>query len=315
MSPFALVASALAQSEAFPNKPIRIVVPFEPAGPVDYLARTIGQELGKLLGQTVVVENRPGAGGTIGMEAVSRAAPDGYTLGLGSSSNLAVAPSIYAKLRYDSARDFAPVINLARTDYVLTVHPNVPVKSVRELIELARAKKGALTYGTGGTGSMSNIAGELFKSLASVDLLHVPYKGMASFVTATVSGQIDVIFPNHATASPLAKVGKLRMLATTGEKRSAASPELPTIAEAGVPGYAVEIWYGIVAPAATPKDIVAKLYSALAAVLKDAQFRAQLAERGFEVVGDGPDSFGATLKADIDKYARLTKSAGIKAGL
>jgi tripartite-type tricarboxylate transporter receptor subunit TctC len=306
------VASAYAQG-TWPSKAMRIIVPFEAGGPIDYFARAIGRELAKQFGQPVVVENRPGAGGTIAMDSVARAPADGYTLGLGSSSNLAVAPSIYAKLPYDPARDLAPIVNVARTSYVLLINPNVPAKSVRELVEFARAKKGVLTYGSGGLGSMSNLAGELLKSLAGVDILHVPYKGAAPFVTAAVAGEIDIIFSDLATASPFVKSGKLRMLAVTGEKRVSAAPELPTIAEAGIGGYAVDIWYGMMAPAATPKDIIAKLNAAIVGVLTEPQLRQQIAERGFEVVADSPEGFGATIKADIDKFGRVAKSAGIKA--
>ena len=308
-------ANAVGQTAAFPSKPIKIVAPFEPAGPVDYLARALGQEVAKHLGQPVVIENRPGAGGTLGIDAVAHAPADGYVLGMASSSNLAVAPSLYAKLPYDSTRDLAPVVLVARTSYVLTINPKVPANNLRELVELARAKKGVLSYGSAGSGSMSNLAGELLKAMAGVDILHVPYKGAAAYVNAAVAGQIDIIFPDLATVKPFAQAGKLHMLAVTGDKRSAAASELPTIAQAGIEGYAVDIWYGIVAPAATPKDVVAKLNAAFVNALKSPEFRQQLTERGFDAGGDTPEQFAAIIKADIDKFGRIVKHAGIKAGL
>ncbi|MBI2961909.1 MAG: tripartite tricarboxylate transporter substrate binding protein [Betaproteobacteria bacterium] len=314
-STLGVVSDSLAQAAAYPSKAIKMVVPFAPGGPVDYLARATGQTLLEQWGQPVVVENRPGAGGTIGLEAVARSAADGYTLALAGSSNLAVAPNLYAKLPYDPLRDLAPVVNVAATSYVLSVNPGVPAKSIRELIELARAKKGTLSYGSAGLGSMSNLAGELLKALAGVDILHVPYKGAAPYVTAVLAGQIDMIFPDLATAEPLAKAGKLRPLAVTGSKRSTIAQELPTIAEAGIDGYAVDIWFGIVAPAATPKDIVAKLNAAIAGVLKAGELRQRLADRGYEAIGDAPEQFAATIKADIEKFGRIIRRAGIKAEL
>lgn len=314
-STLGVVSDSLAQAAAYPSKAIKMVVPFAPGGPVDYLARATGQTLLEQWGQPVVVENRPGAGGTIGLEAVARSAADGYTLALAGSSNLAVAPNLYAKLPYDPLRDLAPVVNVAATSYVLSVNPGVPARSIRELIELARAKKGTLSYGSAGLGSMSNLAGELLKALAGVDILHVPYKGAAPYVTAVLAGQIDMIFPDLATAEPLAKAGKLRPLAVTGSKRSTIAQELPTIAEAGIDGYAVDIWFGIVAPAATPKDIVAKLNAAIAGVLKAGELRQRLADRGYEAIGDAPEQFAATIKADIEKFGRIIRRAGIKAEL
>ncbi|OGA68475.1 MAG: hypothetical protein A3G81_23125 [Betaproteobacteria bacterium RIFCSPLOWO2_12_FULL_65_14] len=312
---FGVVSEALAQPVGYPSKPIKMVVPFAPGGPVDVLARAVGQDLLEEWGQPVVVENRAGAGGTVGLDAVVRSPADGYTLAMAGSSNLAVAPNLYSKLPYDPMRDLAPVVNVATTSYVLTVHPSVPARTIRELVELARSKKGVLTYGSAGLGSMSNLAGELFKALAGVDILHVPYKGASPYVTAVLAGQIDMIFPDLATIEPYAKAGKLRPLAVTGSKRFVTAPQLPTIAEAGIDGYAVDIWFGIVAPAATPKDIVAKLNTAIAGALKRTEFRQRLAERGYEAIGDTPEQFAATIRADIEKFGRIIKNAGIKAQL
>ena len=311
-STFGVVADVVAQTAGFPSKTIKIVAPFPPGGPGDYLARAVAQELQKKWGQPVVVENRPGAGGAIGIMAVVHSPADGYTLALASSSNLAVAPYLEAKLPYDPLRDLAPVVNVAKASYVLSINPRVPARTLRELIVLARSKKGAMSYGSGGVGSMTNLAGELLKAMAGVDILHVPYKGLSSAVVACLAGQVDMIFPDIATAKPLAKAGKLRMLAVTGGTRSALAPELPTIAEAGVDGYAVDIWLGIVAPAATPKDIVAKLNAAIAGALKDTEFRQRLADRGFEAVGDTPEQFAATIKTANEKFGHIIKSAGIK---
>ncbi len=314
-STFGVAADVLAQAASYPNKAIKIVVPVAAGGPVDYLARAVGQELAKQWGWGVVVENRPGAGSTIGIDNVARSPPDGYTLGMAGSSNLAVAPNLYAKLPYDPLRDLVPVISVAKTSFVMAVPPGVAAKNVRELVALARSKKGVLTYGSSGLGSMSNLAGELLKATEGIDLLHVPYKGMSPLVTAALAGEIDVIFPDLATAMPLAQSGKLRLLAMTGEKRSAIAPEVPTMAEAGVAGYAVDIWYGIVAPAGTPADIVAKINGTMAALLKNAEFRQRLADRGFDATGGTPEEFSATIKGDIEKFGRVIKRAGIKAEL
>ncbi len=311
----ALSGQAAAQAGNYPSKPIRIIVPFAPGGPNDILGRIVGQQLNELWGRPAVIENRGGAGGTIGVDAGAKSAPDGYTIVMGGSSNLAVAPGLYAKLPYDPLRDLAPVANVAIVPYVLAVNPHVPARSVKELVAVARSKRGLLSYGSSGTGAMSHLAAELFKAASGADIVHVPYKGTSPSVTDMIAGQIDMMFADLAAVAPHAKVGKLRLLATAGSKRSAAAPELPTMAQAGVKGYAVDAWFGIVAPVATPKDIVAKLNAAIVNALKAHDVKQRFEELGYEAIGDTPEQFGATIKADIEKFSRLIKNAGIKAEL
>jgi len=311
----AFSGQAAAQAANYPSKAIRIIVPFAPGGPNDILGRIVGQQLNELWGRPAVIENRGGAGGTIGVDAGAKSAPDGYTIVMGGSSNLAVAPGLYAKLPYDPLRDLAPVANVAIVPYVLAVNPHVPARSVKELVAVARSKRGLLSYGSSGTGAMSHLAAELFKAASGADIVHVPYKGTSPSVTDMIAGQIDMMFADLAAVAPHAKVGKLRLLATAGSKRSAAAPELPTMAQAGVKGYAVDAWFGIVAPVATPKDIVAKLNTAIVNALKTHDVKQRFEELGYEAIGDTPEQFGATIKADVEKFSRLIKNAGIKAEL
>jgi tripartite-type tricarboxylate transporter receptor subunit TctC len=311
----AFSCEVLAQAANYPSKPIRIIVPFAPGGPNDILGRIVGQKLYELWGRPAVIENRGGAGGTIGVDAGAKSAPDGYTIVIGGSSNLAVAPGLYARLPYDPLRDLAPVVNVAIVPYVLAVNPHVPARSVKELMAVARSKKGLLSYGSSGTGAMSHLAAELFKAASGAEIVHVPYKGTSPSVTDMIAGQIDMMFADLAAVAPHAKVGKLRLLATAGSKRSAAAPELPTMAEAGVKGYAVDTWFGIVAPIATPKDIIVKLNAAIVNGLKAHDVQQRFEELGYEAIGDTPEQFGATIKADIEKFSRLIKNAGIKAEL
>jgi len=297
---------------AFPAKPIRIVVPFAPGGPNDILARIVGQKWTELWGHPAVIENRGGAGGTIGVEFGSKQPPDGYTAIMGGASNLAIAVGMYAKLGYDP-RELTPLTNIAFVPYVLAVNPHVPARNVRELIAVAKSKKSLLSYGSSGTGAISHLAAELFKSTTGTDIVHVPYKGTAPAVTDVIAGQIDMMFADYAAVSPHAKAGKLRLLAVAGAKRSASAPELPTIGEAGVKGYAVDAWFGLVAPAGVPKDIAAKLSAATVNALKSADVKQRFGELGYEAIGDTPDQFGATIRSDIEKYVGLIRKIGIKA--
>ncbi len=309
---FGAAFDIVAQTAAtFPAKPIRIVVPFAPGGPNDILARIIGQKWNELWGHPAVIENRGGAGGTIGVEYGSKAAPDGYTAIMGGASNLAVAVGLYAKLGYDP-RELTPLTNIAFVPYVLTVNPHVPAKNVRELIAVAKSKKDLLSYGSSGTGAISHLAAELFKSITGTDIVHVPYKGTAPAITDVIAGQIDMMLADYAAVVPHAKVGRLRMLAVAGSKRSVSAPELPTIGEAGVKGYAVDAWFGLVAPAGVPKDIAAKLNAATVNALHSADVKQRFSELGYESIGDTPEQFGATIRSDIDKYVRLIKKMGIK---
>ncbi len=300
---------------AYPSKPIRMIVPFAPAGPNDIIGRIVGQKLTEAWGHTVVIENRGGAGGTIGVDAGLKAPADGYTIIMGGSSNLAVAPSLYAKLPYDPLHDLAAVSNVAFVPYVVTVNPRVPAKNMKELVAIAKAKKNSLNYGSSGAGSMSSLAAELIGSIGGVKLVHVPDKGTAPSVSAMVTGEIDLMVADLAAVVGHAKAGKLRMIATAGSKRTKAAPELPTVAESGLKGYAVDAWFGIIVPAKTPPDIVAKLSSGVMAAVKSSDVRSRFEQLGYDPIGDSSAEFTATIKADIEKFAKVIKAAGIKIDL
>ncbi|HEX3169056.1 MAG TPA: tripartite tricarboxylate transporter substrate binding protein [Burkholderiales bacterium] len=305
--------AANAQTAAsFPVKPVKLVVPFAPGGPNDILARIVGQKWNEAWGHPAIIENRGGAGGTIGVEYGSKAPPDGYTIIMGGMSNLAVAVGMYSKLGYDP-HELTPITNIAIVPYVLAVNPRVPAKNVAELIAVAKSKKSLLSYGSSGTGAVSHLAAELFKSMSGTDLVHVPYKGTAPAITDVIAGQIDMMFADYAAIAPHAKVGKLRMLAVAGGKRSGTAPELPTIGESGVKGYAVDAWFGLVAPPGVSKDIVARINTVTVNALKSADVKQRFGELGYEPIGDTPEQFGATIRSDIDKYVRVVRQAGIKA--
>jgi tripartite-type tricarboxylate transporter receptor subunit TctC len=262
-----------------------------------------------------VIENRGGAGGTIGMDLVAKAAPDGYTLGLGSSGNLIVAPHLYPKIGYNVSKDLAAISSLAVTSYAIAVNPGVPAKSVAELVKLANSKKNLLSFGSSGSGSSSHVAAELFRGAIGAEMVHVPYKGTGPALAAVVSGEIDMMFADLIPALPQAQNGRLRLLAVLGSKRSPAAPKLPTMAEAGVKMQAIEGRYGIVAPAATPRDIIAKLHDAIAIVLKSPDVQQRFDQIGFEVVGDTPEHFAATLKTEGEVIGAVIRKAGIKPDL
>lgn len=313
--PLALFVCAHVHAQTYPAKPLRMVVPFAPGGPNDILGRMVGQKLTETWGQAVVIENRGGAGGTVGMEALSRLPGDGYNMAMGASSNLALAPSLYTKLAYDPVRDFTPIINVAIVPYALAVNPTVPAKNVRELIAVASRKAGYLSYGSSGTGSMSSLAAEMLKSMSKTDIVHVPYKGTAPALTDVVSGQIDMMLADLAVIQPHASTGRLRVLGVTGLKRSSAATDVPTIAESGLPGYELSPWFGVVAPAGVPKDIVARLNGTIASSLKSQDVIQRLGALGYEPLGGSSEQFAATIKADIGKYAKIVKTAGIKSEL
>jgi tripartite-type tricarboxylate transporter receptor subunit TctC len=309
----ASAASVQAQnSSTFPVKPLKIIVPFAPSGPNDIIARVVGQKLSEAWGHAVVIENRGGAGGTIGVELGAKAPADGYTLVMGGSSSLAVAPGLYPKLAYD-ARDMTAVSNVAIVPYAVAVNPHVPAKTIRELIAASKAQKGGLSFGSSGAGSMSHLAAELLRAEGGANLIHVPYKGTAPAVTDTMAGQIDMMIADYAALAPFEKIGKLRLLAVAGSRRAAIAPNLPTVAESGVKGYAVDAWFGIIAPAGVPKDTVAKLNAAIVSGLKAPEVKQRFGELGYEPIGDSPEQFAATIRADIEKFGRIIRAAGIKA--
>lgn len=309
------VSNANAQATAgYPAKPIRVFIGFAPGGPADICGRVIGPKLSEVLGQPVLIENRGGAGGTIGMDLVAKAPPDGYTLGLGSSGNLVVAPHLYPKAGYNVQKDLATVSQLAVTAFAIAVNPSVPAKNVRELIKLALSKKGLLSYGSSGGGASSHVAAELFSVATGASMVHVPYKGTGPALTAVVAGEIDLMFADLIPALPHAKNGRLRLLATIGGKRAAAAPELPTIAEAGVKMQSMEGRYGIVAPPGTPREIIAKLHGAIVTVLNNPEIQQRFAQIGFEIVGDTPEQFATVLKTEGDAIGAVIRKAGIKPG-
>jgi tripartite-type tricarboxylate transporter receptor subunit TctC len=308
----ALIVPGALFAQAYPAKPIRLIVPFAPAGPNDILGRLVGQKLTEQLGQAVVVENRGGAGGTIGLDAAAKSPGDGYTLAMGGSSNMTVAPALYAKLPYDSLKDFTPVVNVAHVPYAVGVNPTVPARSVKELVALAKRKADYLSYGSSGTGSMSSLCAELFKSLSGTRIVHVPYKGTAPALTDVVSGQIDMMFADLSLIQALAKGGRLRLVAVAGSKRLASVPGVPTIAESGLAGYQIEPWFGVVGPAGVPGAIVTRLNAVIAAGLKSSDATQRLDALGYEPIGGTAEQFAATIKADIPRYAKIVKTAGIR---
>ena len=303
--------SALAQQ--YPAKPLRMVVPFPAGGPTDIVGRTIGQKLNDTLGQPVIIDNRAGAGGVIGTEHVAKSPPDGYTLLLGSISGLAVAMSLYPNRGYDSLRDFAPVTQAVTVTNILVVHPSLPVKNVRDLLALARAKPGALNYASSGSGTVTHLAGELFKTLGRVNIVHVPFKGGAPALTALMSGEVQMSYENSLIVVPHIKAGKLHALAVTGVQRSKLMPELPTIAEGGLPGYAASGWYGFVVPAAVSKEIVGRLNADIARILRMPDVVERLSGQGAEPVGGTAEQFGAFIRSEIEKWTGLVKTANMKA--
>ena len=302
-----------ASAQDYPNKALRLIVPFPPGGGNDILARSVGQRLAEAIGQQVIVDNRGGAGGLIGAELAAKAVPDGYTIFLASIGNLAFMPALHAKLPYDPVRDFAPLTLLATSAFIMVVNPSLPAKSVKELIALARAKPGQINYGSSGQGSSLHLTGEIFKLATSTDLVHVPYKGSGPALTDLIAGQVQIMFGTMPPTLPHVKTGKLRALGVSGTKRSVAAPEVPTIAEAGVPGFEVLNWYGIVAPSKTPAAIVQRLNGELVKTLKAREMIESLGTQGLEAAGGTPERFGVFIKSEIAKYAKVIKAAGIRA--
>jgi len=305
-----IAAGALAQN--YPTSPIRFIVPFPAGGSTDALVRTISEKLSENLGQPVVIDNRPGAGGTIGSGIAAKAAPDGYTLLMGTSSTHAVGPSVYSKIPYDAVRDFAPVSLVASSPNIVLVSPSLPVKSIKELIALAQSKPGQLNFASPGNGTHTHLITEMFNSMVGVKMVHIPYKGTALALPDLLSGQVSLIFENALAALPSVKSGQLRPLAVTSAKRSSLVPDLPTVAEAGVPGYASSQWFGILVPAGTPKKIIARLNAETIKVLNIPEVKERLLNLGAEVIGSTPDEFAAVIKADMAKYAKAVKEAGIR---
>ena len=300
-------------ADNYPAKPIRLVVPFPPGGPADSLARVVGEKIGASMGKPIVVDNRPGAGGNIGMEVGAKAAPDGYTLVLAPAGNLTVNPSLYHSVPYDVGRDFAPVTVLATVPNILVVHPSVPAKTVTELVHYAKAHPGELNFSSPGNGSGAHLAGELFKSLAAIDIAHIPFNGIAPAVTAVVGGQVQLMFAGAPSVLQHVKSGRLNALGVASLKRIAAAPDLPTLSESGFPGFDVTSWYGIVAPAGTPNDVITRLHNEMTKALNEPDVREKLAGLGAEPVGNTPAEFAAMIKSETAKWSRIVKDAKITA--
>ena len=308
----AATGDALSQAPAYPTRPIRLVVPFPPGGATDILARDVAQKLTEAWGQSVVVDNRPGAGGNIGAELVAKAAPDGYTLLMGTVGTHAINASLYAKMPYDHIRDFAPVILVASVPNVLEVNPALPVNSVAELIAYAKANPGKLNFASSGNGTSIHLSGELFKVMAGVQMTHVPYKGSAPAVADLISGQVQLMFDNLPPSLPQIKAGKLRALAVTSSARAPALPDVPTVAEAGLPGFEASSWFGVLAPAGTPPAIVARLNAEIAKWLATPEAKERLSKQGADAAGGSPEDFVKHIAAETAKWSKVVKDSGAK---
>ncbi|HXF68129.1 MAG TPA: tripartite tricarboxylate transporter substrate binding protein [Burkholderiales bacterium] len=301
-----------AAAQGYPEKPVRMVVPFPPGGAADIVARQLGERLSEALGQQVIVDNRAGAGGRIGAEAVARAAPDGYTLLFASSSAMSIGPHIGTKPPYDPLRSFAPIVLVAHAPNVLVVHPSVPAKSVKELVAVARARPGALNFASNGTGTLSHLTGELFMQRAGVKMVHVPYKGAAPAVIDTLAGNVSLLFAAYPSVAAQARAGRLRALAVTGAKRAAIAPELPTVAESGLPGFEASQWWGLYAPAGTPPLALARLNAEANKALRAADIQKRLAADGASAAGGSPEDLARYLRDDYEKWGRVIRAAGIR---
>ncbi len=304
--------SAVAVGQGYPERPIRVIVPYAPGGGTDITTRTVAQRLTESLKSPVVVDNRPGAAGNIGKEIAARSTPDGYTL-LTAGLSFAVNPSLFTKLGYDPVRDFDPISLIATAPLIVVVHPSVPVTSIRELVALAKAKPGGLNYASGGIGTGNHVAGELFKYMANVDIVHVPYKGGGPALTDVVAGHVQILFNTSTSTVPFLKSGKLRALAVTGAQRSPGMRELPTVAESGLPGFDVGVWFGLVAPARTPRPIIEKLNREIVRISRLPDAREQFAAQGADPVGSTPLEFAQHIRAEVAKWAKVARAANLKA--
>ena len=309
----ALLVLASASAGAFPDKPVRFVIGFTPGGPSDILARAVGQKLAERWGQQVVIENRPGAGGNLAAEAVAKSAPDGYTWLLGNNSILATNHALYRKLPYDPVKDFAPVALVAMQPNILVVHPDVKANSVMELVSLAKQNPGKMNYASSGAGAAAHLAGELFKTMAGVDIVHVPYKGAQPALTDLIAGQVQLMFATSASVIPYVKAGRLRALAVTTAQRSPSVPELPTVSEAGLAGFEATTWHGVVIPAAAPAPLVQKLNQDINAVLKEKELSERLTGLGAEVLTGSPRDFADYIAREIPKWTKVVRDSGAKA--
>ena len=308
----ALLFPVAAFGQAFPTKPMRIVVPFTPAGAVDIATRAIANEMSKILGQPVAVENKPGAGGNLGVLDVARSAPDGYSMVMSTSGIQAINPALYAKMPLDPNKELAAVAPIVSLSNVLVVHPSVPARTVKEVIALAKKDPGKWTYASSGNGTSIHMSGAMFTQMTKTDILHIPYKGSAPAVTDLLGGQTHMMFDNIPSSLPHIKSGKLIAIATTGAKRDAALPDLPTVAEAGVPGYESGVWFGIMVPAATPKDVIARLNAAAVQAAKAPEFIKRMTDLGYNIIPGTPEDMAKMLDAELKRWAPIVKASGAK---
>jgi len=304
--------SQCVHAQEYPTKPIRLIIPFAPGGTNDVIGRLMAAKLGEMLGQQVVPDNRTGAGGTVGMEVVVKAPPDGYNLVIGNIATLAINPTLQPKLSYDPLRDLQPVTLIAKVPQILVAHPSLPVRNMRELIALAKAKPGELAYGSGGNGSGAHVSGEMLKMLAKINLTHIPYKGVGPAQIDLLAGQIQLVFGGVPSTAPQIRTGRLRALGVTGPKRVVTFPDLPTIAESGVPNYDVTMWYGVLAPAGTPQTVVMKLHGAVNRALHTPDLNERLLADGSEPSGMLPDEFSTFIKSELVRWAPVIKASGAK---
>ena len=306
-------SGSLAHAQAFPSKPIKLICPFPPAGAVDIASRAIANEMSKVLGQSVTVDNRPGAGGNIGGAEAARSAPDGYTIFMTTSGINAINPALYSKMPFDPNKDLLPVVPLVSLANVLVLHPSVKANSVAEVIAMAKAQPGKINYASSGSGTSIHMSAEMFQFLTKVTMTHIPYKGSGPAITDLLGGQVMMMFDNIPSSLPHIKSGKLRALATTGAKRDPALPDLPTIAEAGVPGYEAGVWFGLAVPAGTPRDVVAKLNDAGNKGTKAPDFVKRMTELGYLIMGGSPEQMAEMLKGEVARWTPIVKASGAKA--
>lgn len=307
-----LAASLPVMAQSYPVKPVRMVVPSAPGSGPDLMARLVAQELSKSLGKQVITEPRPGAGGSLGAEIVAKAPPDGYTLIMGSAGSQSVTPALYRKLAYDSLRDFAPIILVSTAANILIVHPSLPVKSVKDIIALARARPGDLTFGSGGNGSTAHLSGELFRSMAKLNMVHIPFKGAPGAVLGVITGEVSLAILNLPPALPHVQSGKLKALGVSTAKRAQIVPDIPTIAEAGLPGYEAATWYGVLAPTGVANDIIARINGDLNAALGKRELQKRILATGGEVAGGTPAAFAALIRNDIEKWRKVVALSGAR---
>ncbi|HUL56245.1 MAG TPA: tripartite tricarboxylate transporter substrate binding protein [Usitatibacter sp.] len=297
---------------AYPDKPVHFVVPYPAGGPLDAVARLLAQKVSERVKQPIVVDNKPGAGGNIGADVVAKSPPDGYMILMGAVATHAINPTLYSSIPYDAQKDFIAVTQIASTPNVLVVNPSLPVHDVREFIAYAKANPGKLNFGSGSTGSAGHLAGELFKSMAGVQMTHIPYKGAAPAMNDLIGGQIQLMFDNLASSLAQVKAGKIRALAVTTAKRTPLAPELPTIAESGLPGFDINTWFGLFVPAGTPRGVVELLHDEFVRALAEPDVREKMIAMGAEPVGSTPEQFAAYIRSESQKYARLIKASGAK---